>query len=106
MFSQILHLAIQPENCGSVGISARPFDGCDSIFDNNYLTHMGLYAGDGMYTKIHTLEIEDQCVTTKEVGDSFMHLSFPNIYKINTNRNDFQSKATSCLLIESQALTN
>ena len=30
---------------------------------------MRLYGGDGMYTKIHTLEIENQYVTTEEVGD-------------------------------------
>ena len=42
---------------------------------------MKLYGGDGINTKIHTLEIENESVTTEEVGGSFMHLWFPNIYK-------------------------
>ena len=53
--------------CNCAGILAEPFDGCESIFDNDENSYKKLEADNGFYPKIHTLEINPQCVDTEEV---------------------------------------
>ena len=53
--------------CNCAGILFEPFDGCESIFDNDENSYKRLDRGIGLYTKIHTLEIDPLCVDAEEV---------------------------------------